>query len=530
MTGKYLYHIGCQKCGSSDALAVYEQEDGKLNGYCFSCNSFYNTLEDREIDHKHTTVSEPLRFPVRGLLSRGIEEYTCKKYGVRTAYRPSDGQEVSYYFPRTKKGVLTGWQVRLLPKDFFQIGDVKECDLFGQSVCGSGGEVLIITEGNEDCLAAYQMLSKGGKQWKVCSLPSGANIKAIKDNLEWIEKFNKVILCFDQDVPGKRAAKEAAECLSPGKAYIAKLSEKDANDMLIQGKFLEFHKAINEAKQYKPTGIVSISDIYDAAIKPIEYGKPWPWPSLTKITYGRRRKEMYGFGGGTGAGKTEGFKEIIHSVIEKDNLPVGLFFLEEHPSMTAKVIAGKLMNKRFHIPDAGWTQEELQEGIKRLENKVFLYDHFGQKSWEEIRTKIRYMVVTLGIKDIFLDHLTALVADIENVNKAFERIMADMAALTQELDFTLYYISHLSTPMTGPSHEEGGRVTLSQFRGSRSIGFWSHYVFGYERNQQAEDVDERNTVTLRVLKDRYTGLSTGETIKLKYYRDIGRFLEKDYEF
>ena len=50
-------------------------------------------------------------------------------------------------------------------------------------------------------------------------------------------------------------------------------------------------------------------------------------------------------------------------------------------------------------------------------------------------------------------------------------------------------------------------------------------MFGMERNQQAEDEDERQRTVFRVLKDRYTGQSTGKTFILAYDRDTGLLSE-----
>lgn len=517
MTKKYLRKLPCELCGSSDGKQEIE-EDGVIHYHCFVCG-------EHQEEKKESRAKKGVDLPFGALKSRGIPQYIAEEYGVRIEYSETTGEEVAYWFPRTKGGVVTGYQVRRLPKDFKAVGDTKNCELFGQVQAGQSGKFIIVTEGNEDCLAAKYMLMQAGKNYRAVSLPSGANIKAVKDNLEWLEKFDTIVLALDQDGPGKKLAKEIAGLLSPGKVKIASFSEKDANKMLDEGKGKEFYRAILNAKEEKPDGIVSIEEIYEEATKPIERGLAWPWPTLTRVTYGRRRKEIYGFGAGTGAGKTEAFKEVIQHIIINDNLPVGLFFLEEHPALTAKVIAGKLNNKMFHIPDAGWTEEELSDGINSLRDKVYLYNHFGQKDWQTIKSKIRYMVVSLGIKDIFLDHLTAIVAEANDVNKELERVMADMAALSQELDFTLYYISHLTRPHQGPSHEEGGRVTSAQFRGSGAIGFWTHYLFGFERNQQAEGEVERNTVLFRVLKDRYTGQATGITFPLYYNNKTGRFLE-----
>jgi len=133
--------------------------------------------------------------------------------------------------------------------------------------------------------------------------------------------------------------------------------------------------------------------------------------------------------------------------------------------------------------------------------------------------------VALGIKDIVLDHLTALVAQEDNEYKALNRIMEEMASLVQELGFTLFYVSHLRKA-SGLAHEEGGRVTADQFKGSGAIVYWSNFLFGIERNQQAEDISERNTTVFRILKDRNTGLGTGVTFKLWYDHDTGRWREK----
>lgn len=515
--------LPCPKCDSSDGYQEVTDEYG-THFHCFVCGHHPSSSStDRSGQEKVKDKVSSL--PIAALKARGIPREVCQEYGVRVQYSEQTGEESAYFFPRTKKGKITGYQIRNLPKEFKSYGDTKDCELFGQSLQGESGKFLIITEGNEDCLAVRTMLLKQGKNYRVVSLPGGANPKGFKDNLEWIERFESVVLAFDQDKVGQDFAKSASEMLTPGRARIAYFSEKDANEMLLKGKDEEFIRAINNAKAVKPDNIVGIEEIYEEAIRPVERGLPWPWPTLTEITFGRRRREMYGFGAGTGAGKTEAFKEVMQHILTVEGATIGVFSLEEHPALTAKIIAGKMANKKFHVPDAGWTREELEQGIRRLEGRVYLYNHFGQKDWATIKNKIRYMVVSLGIKDIFLDHLTALVAETENVNKEFERVMADMAALSQELDFTLYFISHLTRPNTGPSHEEGGRVTVSQFRGSGAIGFWSNFLFALERDQQAEAEQDRNTVRLRVLKDRYTGLSTGRVINLNYNQGTGRFLE-----
>lgn len=102
--------------------------------------------------------------------------------------------------------------------------------------------------------------------------------------------------------------------------------------------------------------------------------------------------------------------------------------------------------------------------------------------------------------------------------------MAEMGGLVKRLNCTIFLISHLATP-EGKPHEEGGRVMIRHFKGSRAIGFWSHYMIGLERDQQHENTVMRSITTVRFLKDRYTGRATGQVVHLGYDHDTGLLFE-----
>ena len=141
-----------------------------------------------------------------------------------------------------------------------------------------------------------------------------------------------------------------------------------------------------------------------------------------------------------------------------------------------------------------------------------MYDQLGEPHWDGVKSHIRFRAKSRGIKVFYLDHLTAM-ADPANERASLEQLMKEMSGLAQQLSVIIHFISHLATP-DGKPHEEGGRVTIRHFKGSRAIGFWSHFMFGLERDQQAESAAERAVTTFRVLKDRYTGQSTGLTFYL----------------
>ena len=337
------------------------------------------------------------------------------------------------------------------------------------------------------------------------------------------------MICFDGDEPGKKAAKEVAELFGP-KAKIVRhhAGFKDACDYLKANETKKFVDAWWKAEEFRPEGIVTVSDIKERLLTPPEPGIPWAFPTLTKLTHGRRKGELYGFGAGVGVGKTDVFTQQIAFDIRELNKKVGVIYLEQNVVETAQRVAGKLDQKLYHIPGANWTRDDYVASVDRLDSRDQLYmmEHFGSMSWASVKSTIRYFSKAYGIKLIYLDHLTALIANEQDERRALDGIMADMASLAQSDGLIIHFVSHLTTP-EGKSHEEGGRVLEKHFTGSRAIARWGHYLFGLERDKQAEDPVMRQTTTFRVLKDRFTGQATGEKFGLRYDKYTGILTECD---
>jgi twinkle protein len=72
----------------------------------------------------------------------------------------------------------------------------------------------------------------------------------------------------------------------------------------------------------------------------------------------------------------------------------------------------------------------------------------------------------------------------------------------------------------GKNFNEGGQVSLSDFRGSASLEQLSDNAWALERDQQSGD-EKRDISQVRVLKCRETG-DTGEADALLYNRKTGR--------
>lgn len=462
----------------------------------------------------------------RPLTKRQINEESCKKWGYRVAdYKGGKVQVADYY--DTTGTTLVAQKVRFPNKDFLILGDMKQAGLYGQQLWRDKGKQIVVTEGEIDAISLSQIQQH---KWPVVSVNNGAQgaKKSIARNMEFLLGFESVIFMFDNDEHGTKAAAECAEILPPGRAKIASLPLKDANDMLVAGRAKDTIDAMWGAKTYRPDGLITLAEVKDTVLLSPEQGLPWQLPRLNDLTFGRRVGECYAVGAGTGVGKTDFMLQQIAYDLTVVGEPVGLFFLEQQPCETVKRLAGKHARKRFHIPSAvaGWEQSDLVKALSDLEgaSKLYLFDHFGTVDWETIRNRIRYLAHNEGVRLFYLDHLTALAAEEDDERRALETIMAQMGKLVKELRIILTFVSHLATP-EGKPHEEGGRVMIRHFKGSRAIGFWSHFMFGLERNQQADDPAEQKLTTFRVLKDRYTGNSTGQTFDLTYDETTGILAE-----
>ena len=460
---------------------------------------------------------------VRGLRSRKITDETCKHFGyMKAEYQHKPVQVAPYY---DVDGKLVAQKLRFPNKNFMILGDIKEALPFGAQCWPKTGRMIVVTEGEIDALSMSQVQ---GNKWPVVSISCGAGPQIRKyfaTQREYFNGFETVVLMFDMDEPGREAAKSAATVLGHH-AKIADLPLKDANEMLQAGRTEELINAMWKAKEYRPEGIIDMADLKEAVMRRPQWGLSWPFPTLTALTYGIRTGELYALGAGTGIGKTDFFTQTVLHLSTEHKVPVGVFALEQNPAETATRIAGKFAKRTFHIPDSGWTDADFQVAWKTLmdSGKIFLYDSFGNNDWEIVREKIEYLYHSAGVRHFFLDHLTALAAWQDDERKSLEIIMSDMGQLVKRLDIAIFFISHLATP-EGKPHEEGGRVMIRHYKGSRAIGFWSHYIFALERNQQADSEAERQTTTFRVLKDRYTGRATGKLFYFGYDQETGLLYE-----
>jgi len=523
----YSHKEPCPECGSSDALAVYK--DG--GRHCYSAGCGYHVKGTGEyVEVEEVTTNKPVDMfgVIASIPDRKLSQDTCKKYQVTVTYYAKGKIEKHHYpYYNIDTGELTGSKVRTVAtKGFVATGDVKNTGLFGQHQCRGRGKFITITEGELDAMSVYEMF---GKQFDVVSLKAGAAsaVKEIKEQLEWLEGYDQVVLCFDQDKAGKLAEEQVKDLFSPNKLRICKLPMKDASEMLVGNQIKEFIQHWWDAKVYRPDGIVAGQETWEALVnKRSVKSVPYPWEGLNEITKGHRPYELVTVTSGSGMGKSQFIRELEYDLLHRTKENIGVLALEEDIARTTLGIMSVAANRPLHLEEdtpidelRPYWQDTLGTG------RYYLFDHWGSTSADNLLSRVRYMAKALDCRYVILDHLSIVVSSQENGDerKAIDEIMTRLRTLVAETGITLFLVSHLKR-VTGKPHEDGGKISLQDLRGSQSIAQLSDIVIGMERDQQHEDLETRNTTTVRILKNRYTG-QTGPACWLKYNLDTGRMEE-----
>jgi len=308
-------HVACPLCGGSDPAAI--NEDGSAK--CFSCGGFIPNYEAAmggtvtEIaTYQRNKMDDSTSYgEFYALTDRGISLDTAKKYGVRSV-KDQAGNIYEHSYPYYVHNEIAGYKVRKTKdKSFMWQGSPRGTGLFGQQAFQQGGKYITIVEGECDAMAAYEMM---GSKWPVVSVKNGAQgaDRDVKDALEFLESFDNVVVCFDNDKPGREAARKVARIIKPGKARVVTLPEefKDANDMLKKGRQQVFMNAWWGAKLYTPSGVLNVSDQFDSYMnRPRKPSIPYPWQGLNDKLEGMRQGELVTLTGGTGLGKSSVTRE-----------------------------------------------------------------------------------------------------------------------------------------------------------------------------------------------------------------------------
>jgi len=233
------------------------------------------------------------------------------------------------------------------------------------------------------------------------------------------------------------------------------------------------------------------------------------------------------FTSGTGSGKSTVIKDIVFEILSKTNDMVGMVSLEESVGDTAQKFISMQLQKNLNVDVV--SEQEQYEAFKGVfsDERLVLLDHQGSVSDESLIDKMEHLAL-MGCKYIILDHITIAVSEGakgKTGNEAVDSVMSDLLKIAKKHNVWLGVVSHLRKGEK--PFEEGNLPTIDDIKGSGSIKQISFDIIAFARNMIAETETMRNTIRLRVLKSRFTGL-TGDCGTTKYNVNTGRLQQNTF--
>ncbi|CAM3885141.1 AAA family ATPase [Roseateles saccharophilus] len=192
------------------------------------------------------------------LADRGIRAETVEAFKVGEQIRDDKTYAL---LPYLRDGELVNVKHRNIDekRDMRQEAGAEPC-LFGWHLIEPRQRVVAITEGEVDAMTLHQF------GIPALSVNAGAgNHQWIDTDWERLERFSEILVCFDDDDPGRKGAAEVCQRLGLERCKVVRFGAKDANQWLQDGACGEdFHHALKEAKPLDPAELTRMADVMDA--------------------------------------------------------------------------------------------------------------------------------------------------------------------------------------------------------------------------------------------------------------------------
>ncbi len=199
--------------------------------------------------------TEPKNAVADWLESRGLSIAAQEAYGLA-----ANGDEVA--LPYMRDGELVAVKYRNIhDKSRMRVEKGGAMPLFGWQAIPDDARSVVITEGELDAVAAWQM------GYPALSVPNGAQgLTWIEVEYGALERFDVIYVWMDADEQGQLAARKIVDRLGAHRCRVVKQAEgKDANDALL--KRLDAGDLIKRAQTLDPTELKSAGTYTDEVIR-----------------------------------------------------------------------------------------------------------------------------------------------------------------------------------------------------------------------------------------------------------------------
>jgi twinkle protein len=454
---------------------------------------------------------------------RGISETTCKVYGV------GDDGKGNIAYPYIKDGVQVAIKYR--PAHKIKDGERKmwreegtdTTVLFGAQTV-EGTEKLHITEGENDALALYEAGIR-----TIVSVPNGSeDLNWVEANWPWLDQFKTIVLCGDNDEPGRDMVEKLIPKLGEYRCKVVELPCKDANEFLVKQGKEKLLETVNTAKEVPVEALVKMADV-----------RSFDLDKIVKVASGIRGldKKIGGFMMGqtsvwtglNGSGKSTLLGQVLIEAVEQDynvcafsgELPNPLFRYWIELQMAGPE---RISLKYDHILEGERSYVENQVALNIRAwyyDKFFLYDSMAVIDTDSVMRVFINAARRHDCKVFLVDNLMMLIGGAgDDYYRRQSDFIKTVSAFAKKYDVHVHVVAH--------PRKTNGRVTKMDVGGSGDITNLADNAFGVHRMTN-EDRQDKNMAyyaecdaLLDVFKSRFTGRQE-ITIGLKFHEGCKRF-------
>ncbi len=420
-------------------------------------------------------------------------------------------------------------------KEFYDYSGRVHCVTVPSGVIIIRENGRVVRVGNCDAMSAYQMLYNSQKSKEYEAIPvvsstigEGGTAAQLAAQYEWLNRFEKVILCLDNDDAGRKATEECVAALPKGKAYKMDLTLKDANEYLTSFREREFVQAFWSAKQIVPAGVVGSHELYDEMLK-VASSEKIPLPRFMKrlenmLGGGFTLGHIINFASSSGVGKTSVVNEMLYFWMYNCPYKLGVVSMELNAGQYGLAMLSRHTGVKINKMSSDEQVEFLSRESTIAAAKELLCDENGKDRWmlvddrdgtvDQIKGVIESLIISCGCQIIVLDPMSDIIEGLTNEEQAL--FIKWQKGMIKSHNVTFVNICH--TRKTGGGEKagsEGALLTEESIFGSSSIFKSSSANILFSRNKYAEDQVERNTISVRLSKNRSVG-ETGDAGKWFY--------------
>jgi len=409
---------------------------------------------------------------------------------------------------------------------------------------------LLICEGEPDCLSAIE-----AGYTNTVSVPLGSsNFHWIEENWDWLEQFDSIIICSDNDEAGIKMQKEVVYRLGSWRTKVVeipsivempdgkKLPVNDLNEALYyfgKEKVLEF---ILNAKDSPVPGVVDFSDIQDVDLDQID-GVTTGIKPLDRYLMKLFQGTLNIITGINGAGKSSFINQLICQSLEQDKNV--FLFSGELPNFQTKnwlnsVLAGQRHIEERHFEDSVYykvrpdAKREIEEHYR---GRLYIYEDGRSNRMTDLLKTMEDSVRKYGTKLLILDNLTAINLECSDDNKYNKQSELIMQLISFAVKFNVIVILVVHPHKIDTMR----RLNKMDVQGISAIIDLAHRIISLYRVSEKDKQGEpklngngwrvkpiKDDVLIDILKDRMLGFE-GRSVGVFYDQPSRRFFTNEVD-